>query len=283
MVWGAEDQGPRHAPWGTPVRVSAPPLRPNSAWLGPRNGIGTPFFRPGSAWPGTRNRSEPSTRRRACPSTLTTAQCWPGTRNHSEPSTRRRACPSTLTTAQCWREGVLALHARAHLQADASARAESSWPTLASGALNRCFAFLTATLPSHAPARADPPVVTNLPSDPFGPPSPLCRLAAAGTAANTAPGLSLGRRAATWSPCCRLAWRLAAFTAASPHCRFADPLPRGFGAAIATKLSTLQSTLATVLGLWLRRRRLRGYRPNNGSFPIRAEPESNGYDAASVS
>jgi len=257
MFWRAEDQGPQNAPWGTPVRLSAPPLRPNSAWLIPRNAIGTPFFRPGSAWPGTRNRSKPST--------------------------RRRACPSTLTMAQCWRGGVLALHARTHLQADASASADSSWPTLASGTLNRCSASLTASVPSHTPARADPTVITTLPTDPFGPPSPLCRLAAAGTAANTAPDLPLGRRAAAWSPRCRLSWRLAAFTAASPPCRFANPLPRGFGAAIATKLSTLHCTLATVLGLRLRRRRLRSYRPSNGSFPIRAEPESNGYDAASVS
>ena len=256
IIWGAEDQGPQNAPWGTPARVSAPPLRPNSAWPGPRNGVGTPFFRPCSAWPGTRNRSEPST--------------------------RRRARPSTIETAQCWRGRVLALHARTHLQADASARADSSWPTHASGTLNRCFASLTASLPSHVPARAHPPVVTTLPSDPFGPPSPLCCLAAAGTAANTAPGLPLGHRAAAWSPQCRLAWRLAAFTAGSPPCRFADPLPRGFGAAIATKLSTLHSTVATVLGLRLRCRRLRSCPPNNGSFPIRAEPESNGYDAASV-
>jgi len=60
-------------------------------------------------------------------------------------------------------------------------------------------------------------------------------------------------------------------------------MPRSFGAAIATKLSTLQSTLGTVLCLRLRFRRLRRYRPNNGSFPITAEPESNGYDAATVS
>jgi len=171
MVWGAENQGPQNAPWGTRVRVSASPLRPNSAWLGPRSGVGTPFCRPGSAWLGTSNRSEPSTRRRA----------W----------------PSTLTPAQCLRGRVFALHPRTHLQADASARADSPWPTLASGTLKRCFESLTATLPSHAPARADPPVVTTLPSDPFGPPSPLRRLAAAGTAAYTSSGLPLGRRAAS--------------------------------------------------------------------------------------
>ena len=44
MVWGAEEQGPQSAPRRTPPRVAAPPLRPNSAWLGQRNGVGTPFF-----------------------------------------------------------------------------------------------------------------------------------------------------------------------------------------------------------------------------------------------
>jgi len=107
-------------------------------------------------------------------------------------------------------------------------------------------------------------------------------LAAAGTAANTAPGQPLRHRAAVWSLRCRLAWRLAAFTAASPLCRFDNPLPHGFGGEIANKLSTLQSILATALGLRLRCRHLRSYRPNNGSFSVRAEPESNGYDAASI-
>ena len=206
MVWVAEDQGPQNAPWGTPARVSPSPLRPNSAWLGPRNVIGTPSLRPGSAWSGTRNRSEPST--------------------------RRRARPPIQITAQCWRGRVLALHARTHLQADASARADSSWPTLASSTLTRCFASLTASLPTHAPARAHPPVDTTLPSDPFGPPSPLCRLAAAGTAANTVPGLPLGHRDAAWSPRRRLAWSLAAFIpprlpAALPtRCRMASAKPR---------------------------------------------------------
>jgi len=75
---------------------------------------------------------------------------------------------------------------------------------------------------------------------------------------------------------------LAAFTGALPLCRFADPLPRGFGAAIANKLSTLHSTQAAVLSLRLRCRRLRSNQPNNGSFPIQAEPESNGYHTASA-
>jgi len=169
MIWEAEDQGPQNAPWGTSARLSAPPLRPISAWLGPRNGVGTPFFRHGSAWPGTHNRSEPSR--------------------------RRKARPPTLLTSQCWRGRVLALHTRTHLQADSSARADSSWPTLASGTLNRSFGSLTASVPNHAPTHAHSPVVTTLPSDPFGPPSPLCRLAAAGTAANNAPGLPLVHRA----------------------------------------------------------------------------------------
>jgi len=77
-----------------------------------------------------------------------------------------------------------------------------------------------------------------------------------------------------------LGLELGSFHSTSPPCRFANPLPHGFG---ETTVSTLHSTVATVLGLRLRCRRFLSYRPNNGSFPIRAKPESNGYDTTSVS